>query len=140
MATLEEQMAAANAAILASSQAIEELQKQIVVLQTQQNAANIAVNNQINIITAPNTDIFYLYSDHGVVNVGAANGGIIFPTGTTLERPVNPKGGTVRYNTNSSSLEIYTTKWQDVGTGIAGGGSGAGAVAGVFYENSNIKS
>lgn len=135
MATLEEQMAAANAAILASSQALLDLNKQIVTLQVQQESANITVNNQINIITAPNTDIFYLYSDHGVVNVGAANGGIIFPTGSTEERPLTPQGGTVRYNTNSSALEIYTTKWQDVGVGA--GGSGGGAVGGIFYENSN---
>jgi len=138
MATTEELAAAANAAIEASASALVDLAKQVVTLQVQQSAANIAVNNQISIITAPNTDIFYLYSDHGVVNVGAANGGIIFPTGTTAERPLNPQGGTVRYNSNSSSLEIYTTKWQDVGTGAAGGsGGGAGAIGGVFYENSN---
>lgn len=136
MATIEEQLAAADAAIAASSQAIADLQKQVVTLQAEQVSANISVNNQINIITAPNTDIFYLYSDHGVVNVGAANGGIIFPSGSTQERPIDPQGGTVRYNTNSSSLEIYTTKWQDVGTGAAGG-SGGGATGGVFYENSN---
>ena len=137
MATISDSTNSANASIDAANQALLDLQKQIAVLQIEESTANIAVNNQINIITAPNTDIYYLYSDHGVVNVGASNGGIIFPTGTTLERPINPQGGTVRYNTNSSSLEIYTTKWQDVGTGIAGGGSGGGAVAGVFYENSN---
>jgi hypothetical protein len=138
MATTEELAAAANAAIEASASALADLAKQVVTLQVQQDAANIAVNNQISIITAPNTDIFYLYSDHGVVNVAAANGGIIFPTGTTLERPVNPQSGTVRYNSNSSSLEIYTNAWQAVGTGAGGGsGSGGGATGGVFYENSN---
>ena len=58
------------------------------------------------------------------------------PVGTTAQRPANPTSGTVRYNSNSSSLEIYTNTWQDVGTGAAGGG-GAGAIGGVFYENSN---
>jgi hypothetical protein len=136
MATIEEQLAAADAALLASSEAIAELQKQIVNLQAEQNAANVAVNTQINLIVAGNTDIFYLYSDHGVVNVGAANGGIIFPTGTTQERPVNPQSGTVRYNTNSSALEIYTTDWKDVGTGVGGSGGGLTSIFnGLYFEN-----
>ena len=136
MATIEEQLAAANAAILSSSQAILDLQKQVISLQTEQKSANVTVNTQINILTAPNTDIFYTYSDHGVVNIGAANGGIIFPTGTTQERPVNPQSGTVRYNTNSSALEIYTSTWQDVGTGTSGGGGGVTSIFnGLYFQN-----
>lgn len=137
MATIEEQLAAANASILASNQALLDLEKQIADLLAQQSAATATSDTQINVLTAANTDIFYLYSDHGVVNVGAANGGIIFPTGTTAERPVDAQSGTVRYNTNSSSLEIFTSAWQAVGTGT--GGSGGGGVSsifnGLYFEN-----
>lgn len=136
MATIEEQLAIANASILASSSALLDLQKQVTNLIAEKNATNTASNNQINIFTAANTDIFYLYSDHGVVNVGAANGGIIFPTGTTAERPADAQSGTVRYNTNSSSLEIFTSSWQAVGTGSGGSGGGVSSIFnGLFFEN-----
>jgi hypothetical protein len=138
MATIDQQ-AAANAAVLASGEAFADLNKQIVDLTAYQDSVNTTINIPT-IVAAPNTDIYYLYSQNGVVNVAASNGGIIFPTGTTAERPVNPISGTVRYNSNSSSLEIYTNTWQAVGTGSSGGGSGSsggGATGGVFYENSN---
>lgn len=135
MASIEEQLAQANAAINNSTSSLDQLQKEIIELNAYAESVNTSISIPNTIIAAVNTDIFYLYSEQGVVNVSAANGGIIFPTGTTAERPLDPKGGTVRYNSNSSSLEIYTNKWQDVGTGA--GGSGGGAVSGVFYENSN---
>jgi hypothetical protein len=134
MATVDHQ-AAANAAVLASDEAFADLNKQIVELTAYQDSVNTTINIPV-MVAAPNTDIYYLYSQNSVVNVAFSNGGIVFPTGTTAQRPVNPVGGTVRYNSNSSSLEIYTNKWQDVGTGAAGG-AGGGAVSGVFYENSN---
>jgi uncharacterized membrane protein YgcG len=130
----------ANAAIASIGASLVTLQNQSDLL----NVTPVTVNQQISILTAANTDVFYLYSDHGVVNVGAANGGIIFPTGTTQQRPTSPQSGTVRYNTNSSSLEIYTSTWQDVGTGASSGGSsgvsgssgGGGANGGIFYVSS----
>jgi hypothetical protein len=134
MATIDPQ-SAANAAVLSSEEAFADLNKQLVELTAYQDSVNTTINIPT-MVAAPNTDIYYLYSQNGVVNVSASNGGIIFPTGTTAQRPANPTSGTVRYNSNSSSLEIYTNTWQDVGTGAAGGG-GAGAIGGVFYENSN---
>jgi hypothetical protein len=134
MATIDPQ-SAANAAVLSSEEAFADLNKQLIELAAYQDSVNTTINIPT-MVAAPNTDIYYLYSQNGVVNVSASNGGIIFPTGTTAQRPASPVGGTVRYNSSSSSLEIYTNKWQDVGTGAAGGG-GAGAIGGVFYENSN---
>ena len=134
MATVDH-LAAANAAVLSSGEALADLDKQIVELTAYQDSVNTTINIPT-MVAAPNTDIYYPYSQNGVVNIGASNGGIIFPTGTTAQRPANPISGTVRYNSNSSSLEIYTNTWQDVGTGAAGG-SGGGAISGVFYENSN---
>lgn len=136
MATVDQQ-AAANAAVLSSAEAFTDLNKQIVELTAYQDSVNTTINIPT-IVAGQDTGIYYLYSQNSVVNVAFANGGIVFPTGTTAQRPANPLGGTVRYNSNSSSLEIYTNKWQDVGTGAAGGSSGGGgAMGGVFYENSN---
>lgn len=136
MATIDQQAAIANAAILAVNQSIADLNKQVIELTAYQNSINTEVSIPT-IVERPNTDIYYLYSQNGVVNVAASNGGIIFPTGTTEERPSEAVGGTVRYNTDTQSLEIFTAGWEDVGTGIGGGGSGGGgAVQGIFYENS----
>lgn len=125
MATLEEQLAATIAL----------LNSQISVMQNYESSINTAVSIPT-IVARPNTDIYYLYSENGVINANTSNGGFIFPTGSTEERPVDAIAGTVRYNTNSSSLEIFSSEWQAVGTG-AGGSSGGGAIGGVFYQNSN---
>jgi hypothetical protein len=135
MSTIEDELNAANVAIQSSNQSLIDLEKQIIELNSYVDSINTTVSTPNNIVAAVNTDIFYIYSQSGVINANTANGGFVFPTGTTQERPTRPIKGTVRYNTNSSSLEIYTTRWQDVGVGA--GGSGGGAVSGVFYENSN---
>ena len=135
MATVDH-LAAANAAVLSSEEALADLDKQIVELTAYQDSVNTTINIPT-IVAGQDTGIYYLYSQNSVVNVAFANGGIVFPTGTTAQRPANPLSGTVRYNSNSSSLEIYTNTWQDVGTGAAGGSGGGGAIGGVFYENSN---
>ena len=132
MSTINDYIVGANSSINAVNQMVIDLQKQISDLTAYVESVNTSVSIPT-IMAAPNTDIFYLYSEQGVVNVGAANGGIIFPTGTTDERPTTPKSGTVRYNTNSSALEIYTTKWQDVGTGTSGGG--VSPFNGLYFEN-----
>lgn len=134
MATIEEQFAQANTAINESNQSFLELEKQIIELNNYADSVNSSVSIPNTILAAVNTDIFYIYSESGVINANTANGGFVFPTGTTEQRPLKPIKGTVRYNTNSSALEIYTTRWQDVGVGAGGSG---GAVSGVFFENSN---
>lgn len=132
-------MQAANAAVLASGEAFADLNKQLVELTAYQDSVNTTINIPT-MVAGQDTGIYYLYSQNGVVNVAAANGGIIFPTGTTAQRPSEAVSGTVRYNSNTQSLEIYTTDWQAVGTGVGGSSGGigdtGGAVQGIFYENS----
>lgn len=135
-------MQAANAAVLSSEEAFADLNKQLVELTAYQDSVNTTINIPT-MVAGQDTGIYYLYSQNGVVNVAFSNGGIVFPTGTTAERPTSPVGGTVRYNSNTQSLEIYTSDWQAVGTGVggdssgtSGGGGGGGAVQGIFYENS----
>jgi hypothetical protein len=53
---------------------------------------------------------------------------IVFPVGTTAQRPSAPTIGTTRYNTDLAYTEIYTgTAWTNV-SGTGGGGSAASAV------------
>lgn len=131
MATIEEQLAATLAM----------LQKQLAVTEDYKNSINTAVTIPT-IVTRPNTDIYYLYSENGIINANTSNGGLVFPTGTTAERPAQPISGTVRYNKTTSALEIFSNQWQDVGTGVGGGSGGGGAPAGsansgLFFQNSN---
>jgi hypothetical protein len=112
------------------------LQSQIALSEEYKNSINLSVTIP-EIVARPNTDIYYLYSENGLINANTSNGGFVFPTGTTEERPSDAIAGTVRYNKDSSSLEIFSTNWQAVGTGAGGSGSGGGAIGGVFYQNSN---
>lgn len=134
MATINQDFNEANAAIESSNQALSDLEKQIIELQNYENSIVVPTPNVNTIPVAANTDVYYLYSERGVVNVASSNGGITFPTGNTLNRPSSPDRGTVRYNEQTETLEIYTGNWEDVGSGIGGGGGGA--VQGIFYENS----
>ena len=47
-------------------------------------------------------------SDTGVVNASENKGAIGFPVGTTSERPTNALAGFTRWNSTTSSLEVYT--------------------------------
>lgn len=53
-----------------------------------------------------------------ILTIGG-NGGLEIPVGTTAERPVAPIEGTVRYNTDLDSFEIYSgnpPSWESIGT------------------------
>ena len=53
------------------------------------------------------------------------------PSGTTAQRPTSPTAGDLRFNSDTSSAEIYNgTSFTSVGGGATGGGSDA-----CFYEN-----
>jgi len=47
-------------------------------------------------------------SDTGVVNASENKGAIGFPVGTTSERPTNALAGFTRWNSTTSSLEVYS--------------------------------
>jgi len=55
------------------------------------------------------------------------------PNGTTAERPGSPLGGMIRYNSDTTKFEGYTTTWGSIGGGATGGGSDE-----VFQENALI--
>jgi len=55
------------------------------------------------------------------------------PNGTTAQRPGSPLGGMIRYNSDTTKFEGYTTTWGSIGGGATGGGSDE-----VFQENALI--
>ena len=47
-----------------------------------------------------------------------STGGHKIPAGSNAQRPVNPVAGHIRFNTDSSSIELYNgSEWEDLGTG-----------------------
>ncbi|MBI2234592.1 MAG: hypothetical protein HYU57_06360 [Micavibrio aeruginosavorus] len=57
----------------------------------------------------------------GVIDAGAATDAIVFPSGTTAQRPGTPVNGMTRYNSTTSKFEAYQAgAWVDM---IGGGGS-----------------
>lgn len=68
----------------------------------------------------------------GSLTVGGA-GFIALPPGTTLQRPVSPVNGMLRYNTDTNLFEGYANgAWLDIGSG-----SGGAVAGGSIYENNN---
>jgi len=55
------------------------------------------------------------------------------PNGTTAERPGTPLAGMIRYNSDNTKFEGYTTTWGSIGGGATGGGTDE-----VFQENELI--
>jgi hypothetical protein len=72
----------------------------------------------------------------GIFNLSGATGALNIPTGTTAQRPASPVVSMVRYNTTTSSYEVYiNSSWQQLSTTpysysasylIAAGGGGGG--------------
>lgn len=42
----------------------------------------------------------------GVIDASAMNGAVAIPSGTTAQRPSSTENGMIRYNSNTSSLEV----------------------------------
>lgn len=54
----------------------------------------------------------------GILQIIGTNG-VVIPTGNLLQRPSPADTGTLRYNTTSSTLEIYTgASWENAGSGL----------------------
>ena len=65
------------------------------------------------------------------VQKDSPTGAAYMPVGTTAQRPLAPTNGYMRYNTDITSMEVYSNgSWGSVGGGAKGGGSNA-----VFFEN-----
>lgn len=72
-------------------------------------ANSISVNGNVNIF---GNLAFGTTTANASFDASTVTGGIIFPSGTTAQRPANPTPGTIRYNTTYNVLEIYTnTGW-----------------------------
>ena len=78
-------------------------------------------------------EVKFEVNETGVINTSLNSGALGLPVGATTERPETPKAGFTRWNTNSSSLEVYTgTSWVSIvsdyfpsGSTVFGSGSGA---------------
>ena len=82
----------------------------------------------------------FLYnSSTGILDVSGSTGALNVPSGTSAQRPASPVVSMVRYNTSTSSYEVYTgatTGWLPLSLGsysytatyliVAGGGGGSG--------------
>ena len=81
------------------------------------------------VVTADTTGNLTLVADSGVVDVSQTTGSLNLPSGTTAQRPVNLIAGAVRYNSNTTAVEVYSNStWGALTTGT---------VNGVFLPNSN---
>lgn len=86
------------------------------------NGANLSGGNltEVNTITgSPGTDSITLEpTGNGLVIINTTTG-LVVPTGDTAERPDPATLGTLRYNTDSSSLEVYDgAAWGEVTAAI----------------------
>lgn len=80
---------------------------------------------------ADGSGILELQGTAGVVTAGNNIGAFVIPAGTTAQRPASPTNGMIRYNTTTSSVEVYKSgTWGSVGGGATGGGQNA-----AFYLN-----
>jgi hypothetical protein len=98
-----------------------------------------------------------VFDPEGIGFYDTGTGGLQPPIGTTKERPVNPRPGFMRYNSDLAALEIYGNNantangntWGTFVTGdytaqvmlIGGGGSGSGGgggAGGLLYTNSML--
>jgi hypothetical protein len=68
------------------------------------------------------------------------NGSLTIPEGTTIQRPVTPTGGMIRYNTNILNFEIYNgTSWLGMGTGsVTSTTAGTGLSGGTITTSGTI--
>jgi hypothetical protein len=83
----------------------------------------------------------FLYdATNGILNLGASTGALTVPTGTTAQRPASPVAGMTRFNSTTSSYEVYVGSgagWVTLAANsysvnylIAAGGGGGGTLRG----------
>ncbi len=67
------------------------------------------------------------------LDIGQKTDGLLLPGGSTTQRPASPVNGTLRYNSDSSAVEVYQNSvWNNVS---AGGAATAGGSAGQVQFN-----
>ena len=87
------------------------------------------------------------------LDIGQKTDGLLLPRGATSQRPASPVNGTLRYNSDSSAVEVYQNSvWNNVSAGgaaTAGGSAGQVQFNGInnvlagssslFWDNTNLR-
>jgi hypothetical protein len=77
------------------------------------------------------------------LSINGAGKGVIIPSGTTIERPLTPSSGTIRYNTTLNVLELYQLgAWasllDNASTGEVNTASNIGAGNSIFFTKNGF--
>jgi hypothetical protein len=76
---------------------------------------NILIANTTITTNQANGDIILEPTGNGFVTIDTITG-LVLPTGNTVQRPASPATGTIRFNTNSTDVEVWDgTQWTSVG-------------------------
>lgn len=79
-------------------------------------ANTVASNANLNIVTFNSGNVVITPDLPGITKIDATNG-LVIPVGNTLQRPVTPDTGTLRFNTFIGNLEIYDgSTWTSIGS------------------------
>lgn len=82
------------------------------------NLGNLTVSNTTISTTWANGNIIIQPTGTGVLEIDTTTG-MILPVGNTLQRPAPAETGTVRFNTDSTRLEVYDGfSWEDVAANV----------------------
>ena len=78
------------------------------------------------------------FTQNNLIDYSITSGALVLPTGTTAQRPANPRVGSQRWNTTLNAMEVYVggsaSVWQTIASTaysidylvVAGGGGGGG--------------
>jgi hypothetical protein len=82
------------------------------------NLGNLTVSNTTISANIANADITLTPSGTGVVIIDTTTG-LVIPTGNTAQQPSPAATGTVRFNTDSTRIEVYDgVEWDSVAAGV----------------------
>lgn len=82
------------------------------------NLGNLAVSNTTISANIANANITLTPSGSGVVIIDTVTG-LVIPTGNTAQQPSPAQTGTVRFNTDTTRIEVYDgTEWDSVAAGV----------------------
>lgn len=114
-------------------------------------SANWSAKGQLLVGTGPDTSTLLNPGSDGAMPVAdssategisysdALTSCVLMPAGTTLERPLTPVAGAVRFNTDTSILEIYSgTTWLGSGTGNVSSVDASGGTTGLSFSGGPI--
>lgn len=92
---------------------------------------------EIDVVNGTTTPVISIAADANLPGTGAVN----VPKGTTLQRPVSPANGDLRYNTDTATFEGYANSaWGSIvtGTGVTSVATGNGLQGGPITSTGTI--